>query len=92
MDLMPRLRHAADAWVAAHRDEAITLKTLGVRAVANSKLFERDDMNVSTYQRVVAFLGDPDNWPAGLVPRETAGQLVLLGVTVPHELTYAVAA
>ena len=85
MDLLPKLRLIADAWVAAHQrgGAAVTLKTLGVRAVANSKLFERRGMSVETFEAVLLWLGKPENWPGGLVPASACEALCALGVFVP---------
>jgi hypothetical protein len=85
MDLLPKLRAVADVWVAVGRrtDEAVSLKTLGVRAVANSKLFERPGMSVATFEAVSLWLADPVNWPAGVIPREGAAALEALGFSRP---------
>jgi hypothetical protein len=85
MDLLPKLRRVADVWVAAHRrtDDSISLKTLGVRSVANSKLFERKGMSVETFSTVAIWLGQPENWPAAMVPLEACQTLCQLGVLVP---------
>jgi hypothetical protein len=85
MDLLPKLRRVADAWVAAHQrtDDSISLKTLGVRAADNSKLFDRPDMTTTTFSRVAIWLGDPANWPAALVPSDVCQTLCELGVFVP---------
>lgn len=88
MDLLSKLRRVADAWVDAHRrtDDSISLKTLGVRAVGNSKLFERNDgkrMSMETFSAVAIWLGEPTNWPAALVPSEACQLLCDLGVFVP---------
>jgi hypothetical protein len=90
MDLMSKLRLVADAWVNAHRrtDDTVSLKTLGTRAVANSKLFERKDgerMSVETFTRLTLWLGDPPNWPAALVPHDAWAALADLGVAVPTD-------
>lgn len=85
MNLLPRLRAVADAWVERHRltDPNVSLKTLGVRAADNSSLFERRGMKVETFERVALWLGDPFNWPAALVPEDQAQALHEIGVDVP---------
>lgn len=85
MNLLDKLGSVAAAWVDMHRrtDTRVTLRTLGFRASANSKLFDRKGMNVETYERVLVYLGEPSNWPAALVPADAAATLEFLGVTVP---------
>jgi len=80
MNLLPRLRAIADRWVELHgrTDDSISLKTLSVRAVAHSKLFERDTMTVDTYERVMAFLAEPRNWPLAEIPADVSAILASL--------------
>lgn len=87
MNLLPKLRQVADLWVAAHQrtDGSVSLKTLGVRAVANSKLFERPGMSVSTFETVAYWLAKPANWPAGLMPPEAGLILTDWDIHVPAD-------
>ena len=70
MELLPKLRQLAGIWVDYHgrTDGGISLRTLGVRAVRNAKLFDRTEMTVGTYERVVAYLADAKNWPLATIP------------------------
>lgn len=94
MNLLPKLRQVADLWVTAHQrtDEAVSLKTLGVRAVANSKLFERPGMGVSTFELVAYWLAKPANWPAGVIPADAAAILAAWDIFVPADGQSALAA
>lgn len=77
----------ATAWVAAHQrsDAAVSLKTLGVRVAGNSKLFDRSEMMVGTYERVLSFLAEPSNWPLAMVPADVAAVLGGFGYAIPGE-------
>ena len=81
MDLLPKLRTLADVWVTAHHrtDPSVSLKTLGVRSVANAKLFDRPAMVVPTFERVVQYLAEPANWPAAVIPCDAEALLKSLG-------------
>ena len=70
MDLLPKLRLLACVWVDYHgrTDSGVSLRTLGVRSVRNAKLFDRSEMTVGTYERVVAYLADRQNWPLAEIP------------------------
>lgn len=72
MQLLTKLREVAAMWVEYHSrtNACISLRTLGVRCVNNAKLFDRDDMNVGTYERVVQYLDDKKNWPLAIVPAD----------------------
>lgn len=85
MNLLPKLRSVADLWVAAHQrtDGSVSVKTLGVRSVANSKLFDRPGMGVSTFETVAYWLAKPANWPAGVIPPEAAAILSGWDIFVP---------
>lgn len=87
MNLLDRLRTVADRWVEMNRrtDAAVSLKTLGVRAANNSKLFDRPGMAVATFEATVHWLGDPANWPAALIPADAAASLGTLGIMVPAD-------
>lgn len=87
MNLLPKLRQVADLWVATHQrtDPGVSVKTLGVRAVANSKLFERNGMSVSTFETVAYWLAKPANWPAGVMPPEAALILADWDIFVPAD-------
>lgn len=95
MNLLSKLRAVADLWVVVNQRTApsVSLKTLGAR-LGNSKLWDRPQMNVATYERVLLWLGDPANWPAAMVPEEACRTLRDLGVAVPaqHWLKLPVAA
>lgn len=92
MDLKTRLVGIAEVWVSQwQRTDDVTLRTLGRRSVGNALLFERDDMALSTAQRLLEYLFDHTNWPAGLVPRETAERLAdLMGFEIEPEHVYHV--
>lgn len=77
MRLMPRLRAVADRWVELHglTDPSISLKTLSVRAVAHSKVFERETMYVDTFEKLVGFLAEPRNWPLAQIPDDVSAIL-----------------
>ncbi len=96
MKTMKRLRQVADLWVSAHvrTQPDVSLKTLGVRSVDNSKLFERPGMRVDTFDRVVAWLSVPAAWPLALVPADAAVILRSLGadVAIGDELAQPIAA
>lgn len=85
MNLLDRLRAVADRWVEMHQrtDPAVSLKTLGVRAANNSKLFDRPGMSVATFEATVRWLGDPTNWPLALIPADAVASLGTLGIMVP---------
>ena len=87
MNLLEKLEAVANAWVVAWQRTIpdASLKTLGVRAMNNSKLFERNDMLTATYERVLGFLSDPANWPLALVPADAVAALDALGVVVADE-------
>ena len=87
MDLLSKLAKVADAWVEAQQrtDPGVSLKTLGSRAIGNSKVFDRKGMNVDTLERLARWLGDPANWPLALVPTESCLYLGELGVKVPPQ-------
>lgn len=88
--LKTRLRWIADAWTVqwGHTDASVSLRTLGRKAVGNALVFEREDMTLSTCERLLDYLGDATNWPAGLVPRGTAAQLGTFGRSVPAEAVF----
>lgn len=83
MNLLPKLRQLAEIWVEyqARTDDNISLRTLGVRAVKNAKLFDRTEMNVGTYERVVSYLADPKSWPLAEIPADASDILADLAVT-----------
>lgn len=87
MNLLSKLELVCAAWVAAcqRSDARVSLKTLGVRATGNSKLFDRRDMMTGTYESVLSFLGNPANWPLALVPADAADMLASLGLSIPDE-------
>lgn len=77
MDLLKKLRVVADLWVELHgrTDDGVSLKTLGARALDNSKLFDREQMTVATFEKVVAFLAEPKSWPAAVIPDDASAIL-----------------
>lgn len=87
MNRLARVRTIADRWVEMHQRTApdTSLKTLGSRAADNSMLFDRTDMKVSTFDRLVSFLGSPQNWPLALVPNDVADALGELGESVDDD-------
>jgi hypothetical protein len=82
MDFLPKLRAVADRWVAAWNltDPSISLRTLGSRVVDNSKLFDRDGMNVDTFERVAGYLAQPRSWPLAVIPDDAAETLASIRV------------
>ena len=70
MGYLETLRAVADIWVDVHgrTDERVSLRTLGVRSVNNAKLFDRAEMTVGTFEKVVGYLAEPRSWPAASIP------------------------
>lgn len=86
MNLPDLLDSLAASWLemSQRTDPDVSLKTLGVRVSDNSKLFERADMKVGTYMKVLEYLADPANWPAAMVPPVACAILSQLGRPVPR--------
>lgn len=80
--LIDRLRIAAALWADAND---ATLARLGRGAINDSSYFTRSEPaqgpTTGTLEKFARFLGDPGNWPDGVVPGEVCAFVHIVGVS-----------
>lgn len=81
LGLSDRLKQCATLWAEAHD---ATLARLGRAAINDSSFFTREDrpqgVTTGTLERFARFLGEPGNWPDGVVPEAVLAFVHVVGV------------
>lgn len=83
LSLVDRLRQVAQLWVSA---QDASLARLGKTVVNDGGFFTRLETQVqgtttATLEKFAAYLGDPGNWPEGVVPQEAIDLAHRVGIT-----------